>query len=175
MRAQFQLMSFVLLAGLTPAAEALAAAALPPIPAGLVVQEPRLSSLAAQKLVDACVAVAGAQPMAVAVVDPAGNLLHFHAVQGASPTAPITAQRKAETAARWRRSTEQLDEGIRGTEGNRGPVYLGDFPVGGGVPIIRDGHTLGAIGVAGPADPEGCAEKAIRAVFGNSVEAGRPR
>jgi len=106
-------------------------------------------------------------------VDPAGNLLHFHARQGASPTAPITAQLKAVTAARWRRSTGQLNDRIN-DGGNRGPVYLGDFPVGGGLPIVQGAYTLGAIGVAGPGGPEACAEGAVRAVFGDSVEIGRP-
>jgi glc operon protein GlcG len=141
---------------------------------GLIVQEPELSSQAAKLLVEACVAFAKDAPMAVAVVDPAGNLLHFHAIQGASPTAPITAQLKAVTAARWRRSTAQLAEAATG-DGNRGPVYLGDFPVGGGLPIVQGDKTLGAIGVAGPADPEACAEAAVKAVFGDTVETGRPQ
>lgn len=151
-----------------PAAQAAAAG-----PA-LVVQVPELTSAAAEALVDACMAIAAKtnSAMAAAVVNPAGNLLHFHAAQGASPTAPITAQLKAVTAARWRRATEQLAaQSIAGR--NRGAEFLGDYPVGGGVPIIQGGRTLGAIGVAGPTDPEACAEGAVKAVFGNTVETGR--
>src|SRR5689334_10577432 len=95
MRALFGMAAFAVLAAMVQPAHAAVAP-------GLVVQEPQLSSAAAQKLVEACVAIAEKTnaPMAVAVVDPAGNLLHFHALQGASPTAPITAQLKAVTAAR---------------------------------------------------------------------------
>jgi len=168
MRARFCIICLAALAAMGPAANAAAQ--------DLIVQVPEISSLAAQRLVEACVAIAARAnaPMAVAVVNPAGNLLHFHALQGASPTAPITAQLKAVTAARWRRSTAQLSEQLDGG-GNRGAVYLGDFPVGGGVPIIQGDHTLGAIGVAGPANPEACAEEAIRTVFGDTVEIGRPQ
>jgi uncharacterized protein GlcG (DUF336 family) len=137
----------------------------------LIVQYPQLTSLAAQRLVEACTNSTAA-PMAVAVVDPAGNLLHFHANQGASPTAPITAQLKAVTAARWRRSTSQLAGQV--TNGGSGAVFLGDYPVGGGLPIVQGPRTLGAIGVAGPENPEACAEKAVKAVFGDAVEIGRP-
>jgi glc operon protein GlcG len=167
MRARIRTIGFLALAALVSPAYAAVAP-------GLVVQEPQLSSAAAQQLVEACTAIAAKTnaPMAIAVVDPAGNLLHFHALQGASPTAPITAQLKAETAARWRRATSQLDEQVK-NGGNRGPVYLRDFPIGGGLPIIQGGHTLGAIGVAGPGNIEACAEEAVKAVFGNSVDTGR--
>jgi uncharacterized protein GlcG (DUF336 family) len=60
-------------------------------------------------------------------------------------------------------------------KGNAESVWLGDFPQPGGVPIIQGGYTLGAIGVAGPGGiDEKCALEAIRVVFGNSVETGRP-
>ena len=140
----------------------------------LVVQVPQLSHAAAVQLVDACITIEAKAniPAAVAVVDPAGQLMHFDALQGASPTAPRTALLKAETAARWRRSTAQLSDEIK-KGGNSESIYLGDFPVPGGVPIVQGTHTLGAIGVSGPGDDNGCALAAVKAVFGDSVTTGR--
>jgi glc operon protein GlcG len=141
----------------------------------LIVQVPQISSAAAQKLGEACIAFAAKAntATAVAVVDPAGRLLYFFARQGASPSAPKTAELKAVTAARWRRATSQLMDMVK--KGNAESVWLGDFPQPGGVPIIQNGYTLGAIGVAGPGGiDEKCALEAIKEVFGNSVETGRP-
>src|ERR1700747_1434567 len=75
----------------------------------LIVQVPQISSAAAQQLGEACLAIAAKAntATAVAVVDPAGRLLYFFARQGASPTAPKTAELKAVTAARRRRSSSQ--------------------------------------------------------------------
>jgi uncharacterized protein GlcG (DUF336 family) len=141
----------------------------------LIVQVPQISSAAAQQLGEACVAFAAKAntATAVAVVDPAGRLLYFFARQGASPTAPKTAELKAVTAARWGRATSQLMDQVK--KGSAESLWFGDFPQPGGVPIIQEGHTLGAIGVAGPGGiDEKCAMEAIKAVFGNSVETGRP-
>src|ERR1700733_11377796 len=116
----------------------------------LIVQVPQISSAAAQQLGEACVAFAAKAntATAVAVVDPAGRLLYFFARQGGSPTAPHTAELKAVTAARWGRATSQLMDQVK--KGNAESLWLGDFPPPGGLPLIQDGHTLGAIGVAGP-------------------------
>jgi glc operon protein GlcG len=142
---------------------------------GLIVQVPQISSAAAQQLGEACIAFAAkaGTATAVAVVDPAGHLLYFFARQGASATAPKTAELKAVTAARWGRATSQLMDQVH--KGNAESLWFGDFPQAGGLPIIQDGHTLGAIGVAGPGGiDEQCAMAAIKAVFGDSVQTGRP-
>jgi glc operon protein GlcG len=141
----------------------------------LIVQVPQISSAAAQQLGEACLAFAARAntATAVAVVDPAGHLLYFFARQGASATAPKTAELKAVTAARWGRATSQLMDQVK--KGNAESLWFGDFPQAGGLPIIQDGHTLGAIGVAGPGGiDEKCATEAIKAVFGDSVQTGRP-
>jgi glc operon protein GlcG len=142
----------------------------------LIVQVPQITSAAAQQLGEACVAFAAKAntPTAVAVVDPASRLLFFYARQGASPTAPPTAERKAVTAARWRTATSRLNLQVKTGVGSGESLWFGDFPVSGGIPIIQGGHTLGAIGVAGPGDNEGCALEAVKTVFGNSVEVGPP-
>ena len=166
MRNRFQIARFAALAAFASSAAGVAEP--------LIVQVPQISSAAAHQLGEACIAF-GAKAntaTAVAVVDPAGRLLYFFARQGASPSAPKTAELKAVTAARWRRATSQLMDMVK--KGNAESVWLGDFPQAGGVPIIQDGHTLGAIGVAGPGgNDEKCALEAIKAVFGNSVQTGR--
>ena len=167
MRNRFQIAWFVTLAAFVSPADAATEA--------LIVQVPQISSAAAQQLGEACVAFAAKAntATAVAVVDPAGHLLYFFARQGASPTAPKTAELKAVTAARWRRATSQLSDEVK--KGSAESLWFGDFPQSGGVPIIQGGHTLGAIGVAGPGgNDERCAIEALRSVFGNSVEIGRP-
>src|SRR5580693_2588509 len=167
MRNRFQVAWFAALAACTSPAVAETEA--------LIVQVPQISSAAAQQLGETCVAFAAKADTAtaVAVVDPAGRLLYFFARQGASPTAPKTAELKAVTAARWGRATRQLFDQVK--KGNAESLWLGDFPQAGGLPIIQDGHTLGAIGVAGPGgNDEKCAKEAIQAVFGNSVQTGRP-
>jgi uncharacterized protein GlcG (DUF336 family) len=141
----------------------------------LIVQVPQISSAAAQQLGEACVAFAAKAntATAVAVVDPAGHLLYFFARQGASAAAPKTAELKAVTAARWGRSTSQLMDLVK--KGNAEYVWFGDFPQPGGLPIVQNGRTLGAVGVAGPGGiDEQCAMEAIKAVFGDSVQTGRP-
>ncbi|HLH98062.1 MAG TPA: heme-binding protein [Xanthobacteraceae bacterium] len=140
----------------------------------LIVQVPQISSAAARQLGEACVAFAAKADTAtaVAVVDPAGHLLYFFARQGASASAPKTAELKAVTAARWGRATSQLMDLVK--KGNAEYVWFGDFPQPGGVPIIQNGRTLGAIGVAGPGgNDEMCAVEAVKAVFGDSVQTGR--
>ena len=161
MRSRFQP---ALLAALAALASPAAAATEP-----LIVMVPQISSAAAQQLGEACVAFAAKAntATAVAVVDPAGRLLYFFARQGASATAPKTAELKAVTAARSGRATSQLMDQVK--KGSAESLWLGDFPQPGGLPIIQDGHTLGAIGVAGPGgNDEKCAMAAIKAVFGAS-------
>jgi uncharacterized protein GlcG (DUF336 family) len=167
MRNRFQVAWFAALAACTSPAVAETEA--------LIVQVPQISSAAAQQLGEACVAFAAKAntATAVAVVDPAGRLLYFFARQGASPTAPKTAEIKAVTAARWGRATSQLFDQVK--KGNAESLWLGDFPQPGGLPILQNGHTLEAIGVAGPGGiDEACAREAIKAVFGDSVQTGRP-
>ena len=128
-----------------------------------------ITSSAARQIVDHCVATAEADfptPIAVAIVDPFGILIEFHAMQGANETTGTTALLKAKTAARWRRSSTSVNEMVTSGQ-NQAPVWIGDFPQPGGMPILVDGLVVGAVGVGGPAsrgDP--CAIAAIESVFG---------
>lgn len=135
-----------------------------------------LSSLAAQKIVDACsaIAVKNHSDIAIAVVDPSGNLLDFHAMEGATEAAITTAQLKAKTAARWRRTTEDLFERVN-KQVNRAPEWLGDFPQPGGYPLFVNGQLVGAVGAGGGngTEDEACAKAAIAQVFGKTATIAR--
>ena len=136
------------------------------------VDRKQVSADAARKMVDACLAFAQQNNIrvGVAVVDIAGVLIDFHAMQGGGATMAETAILKAKTAAHWQRSTGALEEDVR-TQRNGASVWIGDFPRVGGLPIIIDGQVAGAIGIGGAAKQEECARHAIDTVIGKSAVA----
>ena len=86
-------------------------------------------------------------PSAIAVVDPAGDLLAFQRMDGVRPASADLAIEKARTAARLRRPTAEIEDSI-----NRGRTAFitADIPaLRGGVPIRVNGKVVGAVGVAG--------------------------
>jgi len=86
-------------------------------------------------------------PSAIAVVDPAGDLLAFQRMDGVRPASAELAIEKARTAARLQRPTEEIEDNI-----NRGRTAFitADIPaLRGGVPIRVSGKVVGAVGVAG--------------------------
>ena len=78
-----------------------------------------ISSDAAHKLVEACVAYAERNKVLVgaAVVGIDGVLIDFHLMQGATATNSETAILKAKTAAHWRRPTRELEEWVKKVRG----------------------------------------------------------
>ncbi|MEY4880248.1 MAG: hypothetical protein RJB62_1717 [Pseudomonadota bacterium] len=140
-------------------------------PADSFVERKIVTSEAARRILDTCLAMAAEYPtpISVAVVDPFGILIDFHSMQGSSETSGTTALLKAKTAARWRRTTAEVNEMV--VSGlNRSPEWIGDFPQPGAVPILIDGEVAGAVGVGGLAANfeygEPCARAGIDAVFG---------
>jgi uncharacterized protein GlcG (DUF336 family) len=131
------------------------------------VNRPEISSDAARKLVEACVAWAERNKVLVgaAVVGIDGVLIDFHLMQGATATNSETAILKAKTAAHWRRPTRELEEWVK-TQSNKAPEWIGDFPRAGGVPIEIDGTVAGAIGIGGGGDQgDACAQHALDTVI----------
>ena len=124
-----------------------------------------ISSAGARALADACAAWAeqNNQVVAIAILDWGGNLIEFHAMEGAPMNAIDTALLKAKSALRWRRPTSETNRMVRSGE-NLAPTFMRDFPQPGALPIIVNGQVVGAIGVSG-ADGEKCAQAAIDAVF----------
>src|SRR5258706_11707515 len=78
------------------------------------VDRKQVSSAAARKMVDACLAFAEKNNIlvGVAVVGIDGVLIDFHAMQGGGATLSETAILKAKTAAHWQRSTKSLEEDV---------------------------------------------------------------
>jgi len=91
--------------------------------------------------------------MTVAVVDESGRTVLVMRGNGASFTSPETSRAKAVTAANFRRSTKELEAGIAPNSAfwAAAPAVLhGEvLPSKGGVPIMRDGRCIGAIGCGG--------------------------
>jgi uncharacterized protein GlcG (DUF336 family) len=124
-----------------------------------------ISSAGGRALVDACTAWAeqNKQIVAMAVIDWGGNLIEFHAMEGAPMNAIETALLKAKSALRWRRATSETNRMVKTGE-NLAPTFMNDFPQPGALPIVMNGQVIGAMGVSG-ADGEKCAQAAIDAVF----------
>ena len=124
-----------------------------------------ISSAGARALADACSAWAeqNHQVVAMAILDWGGNLVESHAMEGAPMNAIDTALLKAKSALRWRRPTSETNKMVRSGQ-NLAPTFMRDFPQPGALPIIVDGHVVGAMGVSG-ADGEKCAQAAIDTVF----------
>jgi glc operon protein GlcG len=86
-------------------------------------------------------------PSAIAVVDPAGDLLAFQRMDGVRPASADLAIGKARTAARLRRPTAEIEDNIDG--GRTAFITANIAALRGGVPIRVSGEVVGAVGVAG--------------------------
>jgi glc operon protein GlcG len=86
-------------------------------------------------------------PSAIAVVDPAGDLLAFQRMDSVRPASAELAIEKARTAARLQRPTEEIEDNIN--RGRTAFVTVGIAALRGGVPIRVNGKVVGAVGVAG--------------------------
>ncbi len=87
--------------------------------------------------------------VSIAVVDDGGHLLGFQRLDGAPPISAHIAPAKARTAALGRRESRVYEEVI-----NQGRMSFLSAPelqgmLEGGVPILVDGHCVGAVGVSG--------------------------
>ena len=88
--------------------------------------------------------------MAVAIVDPAGDLVYFERMDTTQLGSVTVAVDKARSAARFKRPTKAFQEMLAsGGDGLRVFGLAGAVPVDGGVPIVVDGKIVGAIGVSG--------------------------
>jgi len=97
--------------------------------------------------------------VAVAVVDEAGHLVACHRMDGALWVTPEIARAKANAAAAFRASTQDLETRFAGARqlfaGNVAGLDHYQFVFGrGAVPVVQDGRIIGAVGVSGavPAD-----------------------
>lgn len=105
----------------------------------------------AQSLVQAAVAEAHKRgwAMNVAVVDPNGDLIAFARMDGAQLASVSISQHKARVAARYRRPTRALEDGVQ----KMGLTYLTTLDDAiasrGGIPLVEGGKIIGAVGCSG--------------------------
>jgi uncharacterized protein GlcG (DUF336 family) len=94
-------------------------------------------------------ALANQWAVTIAIVDDGGHLLWLQRLDGAAPISAHIAPAKARTAAIGRRESRMYEEVING-----GRVSFLSAPgiegmLEGGMPILKDGQCLGAVGVSG--------------------------
>ena len=94
-------------------------------------------------------AAANGWRVTIAIVDDGGHLLWLQRLDGAAPVSAHIAPAKARTAALGRRETKTYEDMI-----NQGRTSFLSVPeieglLEGGVPVMADGHCLGAVGVSG--------------------------
>lgn len=84
----------------------------------------------------------------VAIVDDGGHLMYLERLDGTQLASGTVAQEKARTALLFKRPSKALEDVVLGGR----TVMLGlpgATPIEGGLPLVKDGHLLGAIGVSG--------------------------
>ena len=86
-------------------------------------------------------------PSAIAVVDPAGDLLAFQRMDGVRPASADIAIQKARTAARLQRPTAEIEDNIN--QGRTAFVTARIVALRGGMPVHLNGQVVGAVGIAG--------------------------
>jgi uncharacterized protein GlcG (DUF336 family) len=107
----------------------------------------KLTADGAMKILQAAIskALAMGVPQCISVVDTGGHLLAFARMEGAYVQSIDTSLKKAMTAASYGIPTGGIEDGVDlklaiATDGKR-------INLPGGLPVIVDGHVLGAIGV----------------------------
>ena len=119
-------------------------------------------------------ALAMQQAAVIAVADSHGELIAFARMDGAPISSIRIAANKAWTAARERKSTQEIGDRVRHPEKGHDIAYFGDARFvgwGGGVPIWKDGQVIGAVAVSGLSSSEDIvlAELGVDVVGGKST------
>lgn len=101
-------------------------------------------------------------PMAIAIVDTAGQLVLYQKHDNTQTASIQVAQDKAVSAAIYRRPTKAFQDAVaKGGDGLRVLGLRGASPVEGGLTLTIEGKIIGAIGVSGMAsDQDGVVAKA---------------
>lgn len=87
--------------------------------------------------------------VSICIVDDGGHMLSFQRLDGAAPVSAHIAPGKALTAAMGRRESKAYEDMINGGRVSFLSAPGLDAMLEGGVPIIKDGQCLGAVGVSG--------------------------
>jgi uncharacterized protein GlcG (DUF336 family) len=88
--------------------------------------------------------------MAVAIVDPSGNLVYYEKMDNTQLGSANISVDKARSAALFKRPTKAFQDALAtGGENLRILRLQGTIPVEGGFPLLLDGKIVGGIGVSG--------------------------
>jgi glc operon protein GlcG len=87
--------------------------------------------------------------VSIAIVDDGGNMLWFQRLDGAAPISAHIAPGKARTSAMGRRESKVYEDMINGGRASFLSAPNLEGMLEGGVPIMKDGQCLGAVGVSG--------------------------
>src|SRR5882762_8420168 len=106
------------------------------------------------KIVDAAMAEAKKNNwfMAITVVGPAGDLVYFEKMDNTQYASVSISQHKARVAATFRRPTKAFEDNLaKGFENIYQMTLDGMIGSQGGIPLVKDGKLIGAIGCSGAA------------------------
>lgn len=112
--------------------------------------KPVLTLEVAMRMADAAEAKAKQENwnVVIAILDDGGHLITLRRMDGVQLGSIDLAQTKAKTAVFYKRASKVFEEQV--TQGNNRPLSMPNvFASEGGVPIIKDGVVIGAIGVSG--------------------------
>ena len=117
--------------------------------------------------------VARKQPVVIAVADSHGEPIALLRMDGAAYSSVNVVLNKAFTAARLKRPTSLIGRNVRHPETGFDISFYGDpryVGFGGGLPVIVDGQTLGAVAVSGltQAEDEELAALGIDAILAHA-------
>jgi len=115
---------------------------------------PTITAERAAQVVQAVVAEAQRSPrnwkLAIAIVDPSGDLVYFHRMDQTQVASVDVAIGKARTSARFRRPTQSFFDTMQATGGSIVPTLDPSLVASpGGFPLIENGRIIGAIGCSG--------------------------
>ena len=124
----------------------------PPPPPPPPMYGPSITLETAKKAVEAAMAEAKKNGwfMAVTAVSIGGNIVHAHKLDGTQFASIQIAQHKAKAAATFRRPTKVFEDRV--AQGGAGIAVLsldGIIASEGGLPIMKDGKIIGAMGCSG--------------------------
>ncbi|RYF54735.1 MAG: heme-binding protein [Comamonadaceae bacterium] len=88
-------------------------------------------------------------PVTIAITDDGGNLLWLQRLDGAAAISAHIAPAKAHTAALGRRESKVYEDIINGGRYAFLTAPMVEGLLEGGVPVIKDGQVIGAVGVSG--------------------------
>lgn len=104
----------------------------------------------AKEIASACraCAVQNGWNVVIAIVDEGGHTMYLERLDGTQKASSVVAQEKAKTALLFKRPTQAI-EAVVANGRNVMMMLPGATPIEGGLPLVRDGQFVGAIGISG--------------------------